>query len=311
VAEHRLSATDETVRVGLIDRSYPPVLTIDPGDVVAVETWNHWGDAVTPDTTIDDVLRLREIEYPNRGPHSMTGPIRVRGAMPGHVLRIDFLELKPRDHGFNLHLPGRYGMGLLPDDFPEGGIKHFNLDLDSMTTAFSEEIRVPLAPFLGIIGVAPEEPGPHSSVPPGTHGGNIDLADLVEGTSLFLPVFVEGALFYVGDAHACQGNGEVNLSAIETAMRTSRLRVGLLEDPPIRRPYATTPEHFITLAFDPDLDEAVRLAVRNMIDWLSHEHQLSRADAYSLCSVTVDACITQVVNQARGAHAKVSKRVFA
>jgi acetamidase/formamidase len=136
------------------------------------------------------------------------------------------------------------------------------------------------------------------------------LADLVEGTSLFLPVLVEGALFYVGDAHACQGNGEVNLSAIETAMRTSRLRVSLLEDPPIRHPHATTPEHFITLAFDVDLDEAARLAVRNMIDWLSHEHQLSPTDAYSLCSVAADVCITQVVNQVRGAHTKVLKRLF-
>lgn len=310
MAQHVLPASSETVRVGVIDQAHPPVLTVEPGDIVVLETWNHWADGVTPDTTLEDVIRFRNVDYPGRGPHSLTGPIEVQGARPAQVLQVDILELVTREHGFNLHLPGTYGMGLLPEDFPEGGIKHFHLDLESMTTEFAPGIRIPLAPFLGVMGVAPENAGPHSSVPPGPFGGNIDLTDLVAGTSLYLPVFVDGARFYVGDAHACQGDGEVNLSAIETAMRRSCLRLSLLDGPPIPRPRAETPSHFITLAFDTDLDEAVRLAIRDMIDWLVGEYGLSRRDAYSLCSVGVDVGVTQIVNLTRGAHAKLPRAIF-
>lgn len=298
------------MRVGLFDQADPPVLSMDSGDVIVAETWNHWADAVTPETTIEDILRLRDAVHPNRGPHSITGPVEVRGARCGNVLRVDILELAPRPHGFNLQLPGRLGMGLLPDDFPDGRVKHFILDLGSMTTEFSPGIRVPLAPFVGILAVAPGNPGPHSSVPPGPFGGNIDLADLVAGTSLFLPVFVEGARFSLGDAHACQGDGEVNLSAIETALDVARLRLTVLDRPPIERPRAETATHFITLGFDEDLDVAVRLAVRDMIDWLVAEHGLSRDDAYALCSIAVDVSVTQVVNRKRGAHAKLPKSLF-
>jgi acetamidase/formamidase len=310
MACHALPATPETVRVGLIDRAHPPVLAVDAGDEVVVETWNHWADAVTPSTTLEDVIRYRTEVYPGRGPHSVTGPIEVVGARPGDVLRVDILDLVIRGHGYNLNLPGSYGMGLLPEDFPDGAIRHFVLDRATMTTEFAPGIRLPLAPFLGIMGVAPAEPGPHSSVPPGDFGGNIDLADLTAGTTLFLPVFVDGARFYAGDAHACQGDGEVNLTAIETAMSEARLRLSLADGPAIERPRAETAEHLITLAFDQDLDVAAKVAVRDMVRWLGDDWKLSACDAYALCSLAVDLSVTQVVNKNRGIHAKLPKAIF-
>ena len=310
MARHTLAATPETVRVGLIDQAHPPVLSVVPGDEVILETWNHWADAVTPATTLDDVIRYRTEVYPGRGPHSVTGPIEVVGARAGDVLRVDILELVVRDHGYNLNLPASYGMGLLPEDFPDGGIRHYELDGATMTTEFAPGIRLPLRPFLGIMGVAPADPGPHSSVPPGDFGGNIDLADLVTGTTLFLPVFVDGALFYAGDAHACQGDGEVNLTAIETAMREARLRLSLADGPSIPRPRAETAEHLITLAFDEDLDVAAKVAVRDMVAWLADDWKLAPEDAYALCSLAVDLSVTQVVNKNRGIHAKLPKAIF-
>jgi acetamidase/formamidase len=310
MACHALPATSGTVRVGVIDRAHAPVLAVEPGDEVVIGTWNHWADAVTPTTTMDDVIRYRTEVYPGRGPHSITGPIEVLGAGPGDVLRIDIIDLAIRDHGFNLNLPGSYGMGLLPEDFSEGAIRHFVLDRATMTTEFAPGIRLPLAPFLGIMGVAPAEPGPHSSVPPGNFGGNIDLANLTAGTTLFLPVFVDGARFYAGDAHACQGDGEVNLTAIETAMAEARLRLSLADGPAIERPRAETAEHLITLAFDEDLDVAAKTAVRDMIGWLADDWKLSARDAYALCSLAVDLSVTQVVNKNRGIHAKLPKAIF-
>jgi acetamidase/formamidase len=308
---HELRASPDTTVVGLIDQAHEPVLTVHSGDEVVFETWQHWADAVTRDTTLDDVVRLRTEIYPGRGPHTMTGPVAIRGARPGDALRVDMLELVPRDHGFNLSLPAEFGTGLLPEDFPEGAIRHYELDRTTMTTEFAPGIRIPLAPFLGIVGVAPPAPGPHSSVPPGPFGGNIDIAALVEGTTVTLPVFVPGARFYVGDAHARQGDGEVNLTAIETAMETARLRLTVEPGLHLERPRVETPEQLITLAFDADLDVAAKIAVRDMIAWLGDRFGVARDAAYALCSIAVDLSITQVVNQRRGVHAKLDKRLFA
>jgi acetamidase/formamidase len=310
MATHELCATRETVRVGLIDQSFPPVLSIDSGDTVAFETLNHWAGAVTAGTSIAEVVELRTVSYAGVGPHSITGPVEVRGSAPGDAIRVDVLRLRTRSHGFNLNLPGRFGTGLLPEDYAEGSIRHYELDRDAMTADFAPGIRLPLAPFLGIMGVAPADPGPHSSVPPGPFGGNIDLAELVEGTTLYLPVFVPGARFYVGDAHACQGDGEVNLTAIETAMEEARLRITVEPGLGLQRPRAETPTHLITLAFADDLDAAAKVAVRDMIAWLADLRGLDATTAYALCSVAVDLSVTQVVNQQRGVHAKLPKAVF-
>lgn len=310
MALYELPASDETVVVGLIDQANPPVITVDSGDEVSFSTWNHFGHRIVDGIEIDDVIRLATDVYAGRGPHSMTGPVAVRGAMPGQVLRIDILELAVNPYGFNLSYPERFGRGLLPDHFPDGHISHFNFDLESMVVPYGSVALVPLRPFLGIMGVAPADPGPHNSGPPGPFGGNIDLRDLVEGTSLFLPVWTEGANFYVGDAHARQGDGEVCLTAIETSMRIARLRLTIVDEAPLERPRALAAGSVITMGLDPDLETAARQAVLDMITWLQREHTMSRADAYGLCSIAADLSVTQLVNGTKGVHMKLSSDIF-
>jgi len=310
MATHELPASNETVIVGVIDGAHSPVLTVESGDEVVFETWNHWGDSIRDGMTLEDVFRLVNEVYPGRGPHSITGPVAVRGALPGQVLRVDILELDVNQYGFNLFRPSEYGQGLLPDEFPNGQIRHFHFNLESMSVAFNDDISIDLQPFLGIMGVAPSAPGPHHSAPPGPFGGNIDLRDLVEGTTLYLPVLVEGANFYVGDAHARQGDGEVCLTALETSMRRARLRLTVIDDETIERPRAETDRSVITMGLDVDLEQASRLAVIDMIGWLGRNHALSRADAYSLCSIAVDLSVTQLVNGTKGVHAKLPTSIF-
>lgn len=310
MTQHQLPATPDTVTVGTLDQSLPFVLTINPGDTVTMETANHWADAVTPETTLDDVVALRTERYPGVGPHSVTGPIEVAGARPGDVLRVEVERLVPREHGFNLFLPAAFETGLLFEDFPEGRVRHFTHDLDTMTTQFLPGVTVPLEPFLGIMAVAPGQPGPHSTVPPGLYGGNMDIPELTEGAVLYLPVWVDGAGFGAGDAHSKQGHGEVCLTAIETAMREARLRFSLLEQARWTQPRIETPDLWITTGFDPDLLTASQAAVRDMIRLLGERYDLSAEDAYSLCSVAVDLSVTQVVNRVRGVHARLPKRLF-
>jgi acetamidase/formamidase len=259
--------------------------------------------------TLGDVLRLVN-DYAGRGPHSITGPVEVRGAQPGQVLRVDVLELDIDSYGFNLFRPAEFGQGLLPDEFPDGHVYHFHFDLESMTVPFGDHISVDLQPFLGIMGVAPAEPGPHHSAPPGPFGGNLDLRDLVEGTTLYLPVLVDGAGFYVGDAHARQGDGEVCLTALETSMKRARLRLTLVDEEPILRPRAETGGSIITLGLDKSLEVASRQAVLDMIRWLELNSDLTREQAYSLCSIAVDLSVTQLVNGVKGVHAKLPTHIF-
>lgn len=306
---HNLPATTDTVRIGVVDQSFPPVLSIASGDTVSIETWNAWGNSVTPETTIEDILSLLQ-KFPDVGPHDLTGPIEVRDALPGQVLQVDVLELTLRTHGYNLNLPGDYRAGLLPEDFAQANIRHYELDLDSMTTEFLPGIRLPLRPFLGFMGVAPQRAGPHNSIPPGSHGGNIDLRDLCVGSTLFLPIWIKGARFYAGDAHACQGNGEVNLTALEASVREARLRLTVLEGPPIARPRAETPQEWITMAFHEDLHEATKLACRDMVNFITQTTDLDAVDGYALCSLAMDLSVTQVVNQTVGVHATLPKSVL-
>jgi acetamidase/formamidase len=306
---HRLAATPETVRVGLIDPAYPAVLEIDSGDEVEFETWQLWGDAVTPQTTFAEIDSLRR-RHPGAGPHSMTGPVHVRGARPGMTLRIDVLEYRLRDHGFNVLLPRGVGRGLLADELDGAEVRHFALDTATMTTQLCPGVTIPLRPFLGIVGVAPAEPGARSSSAPGPFGGNIDCPELVPGTSLLLPVWQEGALLYAGDAHAAQGCGELCGTALETAMHAARLRITLLEGMRIERPRIETPTHVMTLGFDPDVRLAAQQATHDMVELLALEHGMSRADAYVLCSLQCDLMITQIVNGHNGVHARLSRTVL-
>jgi len=202
------------------------------------------------------------------------------------------------------------GVGGLPEDFPDGQIKTFKLDLKKMETAFAPGVVLPLKPFFGVMGVAPRIGEKRSSSIPDYFGGNLDNKELVAGTTLFLPVSVPGALFSAGDAHAVQGDGEVNITAIETAMREAVLQFSVRNDMKIERPMAETPTHWITMAFHTDLDEAAKIALRDAIQFLSASKGLSRGDAYALSSLAVDLRVTQIVDGNKGIHAMIPKAIF-
>ncbi len=306
---HRLAAGPDTIRVGVIDRAFPPLLTINPGDEVFLSTLALWGGEVPFGASFDEVMQIRQ-RYAGHGPHSLTGPIAVRGARAGQVLRVDILRLDVGPIAMNLMAAGAQSRGLLADEFPAGSVRHFKLDRETMTTEFAPGIRVSLRPFLGILGVAPHDDGPRTSVVPGPFGGNIDCADLVAGTTLFLPIWVDGALFYAGDAHAAQGHGEVNGTALETSMDLAHLRLSIAPGASLAAPRAETPTHWITMDFDPDLRTAARKALAAMVDQLAAVAALAREEAYRLCSVAADLVVTQLVNGHSGVHVRVAKALF-
>lgn len=307
---HRLPARKDTVRIDVIDCDHAPVLVVDDGDEVELETWGLWGNAVTPQTRLQDIQALRA-NAAGLGPHSITGPIAVRGARRGMLLRVDILALEPGPHGFNLLSTGPRSRGLLADEFAQGELRHFRLDTERMCTEFLPGLEVPLSPFLGIMGVAPREEGPHPSPVPGDFGGNIDCPELVAGTTLFLPVWQDGALFYAGDAHAVQGCGEVDQTALETTMKRARLRLSLGDERRLERPHALTPGHLVTMGFHADLREAARQATSDLVRWLALDYRLTREDAYVLCSLQADLMVTQAVNGNNGVHARMSRSLLA
>lgn len=306
MTRHRLIADERSVRVGVIDAAHPPVLRIASGDIVDLETRSHWDGQVLPGMAMADLLALRAAAP--MGPHSITGPIHVEGAEVGDVLRVDVLELVPGEWGFNLALPAPLGRGLLADQFPDGALRHLHLDRTAMTTELAPGITVALAPFLGIMGVAPAEDGAHSSVPPGPYGGNLDCKDLVVGSSFFLPVFRAGAGFYAGDAHAAQGDGEVNQTAIETSMEHAVLRLTAQRPPAghaVAGPWAETPTHLIAIGLDEDLDVACTQAVSSLVWHLTTRFALDGPTAYALASLAGDLEVTQAVNRVKGAHIRL------
>jgi len=214
------------------------------------------------------------------------------------------LRLPIAGQGF---VPGR---GLLPDEFPTAKDRVLWLDLKNKTTEYAPGVVVPLKPFWGVIGVAPPTSmGRVSSGPPNIFGGNMDNRDLVGGTTLFLPVFVSGGLLSIGDGHAAQGYGEICLSAIETSLK-GEIQVILHKNKPLKQPRAETPTHYMTMGLNPDLDEAAKIAAREMLDWIVELKGLSRDDAYMLGSAVMDLVVTQVVDGTKGIHAFMPKSIF-
>lgn len=309
--EHTIdSIPGETVELGRFDPTRPPILTIDSGDILVYRnTLTHFLGRIRPGVPIEEIAQLRR-DNPGRGPHSVIGPVAVRGAEPGDVLEFRLLRLDPIDFGFNFNNPADLRTGALPDEFPEGQVRYFQLDRQTMTAQWGSDIRIPLGPFQGILGVAPDVDEPVSSVPPGPYADNLDLREQVEGTRLFVPVWKRGGLIFTGDSHVAQGDGEVNLTAIESAMREVRIQVILHKNAPLRWPFAETPTHWIPLAADRDLNEAFRICLRNTIDFLTRSAGLTRLDAYGLASVAVSFRITQVVNVTQGVHAMIAKDLF-
>jgi acetamidase/formamidase len=239
--------------------------------------------------------------------HILTGPIAVRGAEVGDVLEVDILDVKLRqDWGYNMIRPLA---GTLPDDFHDARLLNIPLDRERMVGRLPWGLDLPLAPFFGVMGVAPPPSwGRITSIVPRAMGGNLDNKELGAGAKLYLPVFVPDALFSCGDGHGVQGDGEVCVTAIETALQ-GRFRLTVRKDLRFTYPRAETATHYITMAMDPDLDQCVVRALRDMIILLGEKRYLSREDAYTLCSLAADLRVTQTVNGSKGIHCMIAKSV--
>lgn len=307
MAEHHLPASPATCHWGSFDAGIEPVLEIAPGDVVTVETVSGPRETL-PGEGFHIPPALREIHgalRPDPGPHILTGPIRVSGARPGDVLEIRIRDIRlGQDWGYTRYRPL---WGTLPDDFPEHRMIHVALDEARMTGRLPWGTGLPLRPFFGVMGVAPPPSwGRCSSVQPRAFGGNLDNKELVAGTTLRLPVSVDGALFSVGDGHGVQGDGEVCVTAIETAL-TGTFEVGVRRDLELRFAEAETADAWITMAAHPDLDDAAREALRDMIRLIQRHSDLDAGQAYMLCSLAADVRVTQLVNEQKGCHVVLPK----
>jgi acetamidase/formamidase len=296
---HLLPATLDTTQWGWFDNAQPPVLRVKSGDTVVLETMMHSHNQIVPGTTIEEIKKTRT-DFPGRGPHTLTGPIYIEEAQPGDVLKVTLNKIVPRAYATNFNVPGMFGQ--FPTVYSDGQVKYLYLDLDKMTTEFLPGVVLPLRPFPGTIGVARKEPGRYSSVPPGEYAGNMDIRDLVAGTVLYVPVFVPGALLWTGDSHAGQGNGEVNLTAIETAYKEFNVTVEVIKGKPLDFPRIETAKSWITMGFDQDLNKAWAQAKAQTIKFLSEQRGVSAEQAGKLMTTVSDCRVSQVVNVKKGIH---------
>ncbi|HEX3503969.1 MAG TPA: acetamidase/formamidase family protein [Xanthobacteraceae bacterium] len=309
---HHLEAGANTVHWGFFDAALKPLMTVEPGDTVVISSVSGapWqippaGSGLTVPTALTDV----HAKVPQKlGPHMMTGPVAVRGAKAGQVLevRIKAIELG-YDWGYNFSRPL---FGALPDDFERTHLIHIPLDRERMVGRLPWGLELPLKPFFGVMAVAPPSGwGAIASPPPRRNGGNMDNKELVAGTTLYLPIHVDGALFSVGDGHGVQGDGEVCVTAIETGL-IGTFELHLRDDLKLEWPMAETPTHVLTMAFDPDLDSAVVIALRDMIKLICARTGILREEAYTLCSLAADLRVTQVVNGSKGIHLMLDKELL-
>ncbi len=312
---YALKPTPKTIAWGYYDAKTPPVLRVKSGDTVEIQTLitsspKRLEDAGVPPDQVEQSLRDITDQVKDKGPggHILTGPIYIEGAEIGDVLEVNILDAKLAiPYAYNGFGPGR---GFLPEDYPYPKMKIIPLDEKRMVARFAPGIKIPLHPFFGSMGVAPPETsGRLSSAPPWIQAGNLDNKDLVAGTTLYIPVHAPGALFEVGDGHAGQGDGEVDITALETSL-IGTFQFVVRKDMHLRWPRAETPTHFITMGLHEDLNEAAKLAVREMIDFLMNEKHLSRDDAYMLASVAADLHITEHVDGNKGVHMMIPKSIF-
>jgi acetamidase/formamidase len=312
-----LSATPSTVVWGYYWSKAKPVRTVHSGDTVKIQTLSTCGPT---DRLLKEGVAASDIpsynadiyhaENKDKGPggHILTGPVDIAEAEPGDVLEIQILKID-LDVPWSCNGFGA-GRGFLPNDYPYGRTKIIPLDREKMIGKFAPGVEIPLHPFFGSMGIAPpESAGRIDSSPPWMHAGNMDNKELVAGATLYIPVHVKGALFEVGDGHAAQGNGEVDITALETFL-TGTFKFVVHKDQHLLWPRAETPTHYISMGFSPDLKEATTLAVRDMINFLVDQKHLSRDDAYQLTSVAIDVDITQLVDGNVGVHAMCPKALF-
>ena len=318
-AEHTLMPSPRTVHIGYFLASIKPVLSIESGDIVTLETVAPIVPSVVdqagvvPPSAVPQYQRdiYGQVKDRGPGPHVLTGPIEIKGAMPGDVLEVRILEINlALDWAYN-----RQGVytGALPEEFTAPWVRIIPLNREARTAEGAKGVVVPIdRPFFGTMGLAPDPSmGRISSGPPGVHTGNLDNQDLVAGTTLYMPVHAPGALFSAGDAHAAQGHGEVDLTAIETGLR-GKFQFILRKDMKLTWPRAETPTHWIVMGLNPNLEEAMKIAVRETIDLITKRFpHLSREEAYMIASVAVDYHVTQVVDGTKGIHGMIPKSIFA
>jgi acetamidase/formamidase len=310
VAEYRIDASPENVHWGYFDAGIPPLLTVSSGDTVTISTVSG-GPEVMPKAPLivpEALSAVHATQRPKLPGHICTGPVEVRGAKAGQVLEVRIKDIELHyDWGFTYVAPQK---GALPDDFDEMHLMHIPLDRERMTGRMPWGLELPLKPFFGVMAVAPPPAwGALSTLPPRRNGGNLDNKELVAGTTLYLPIHVDGALFSVGDGHGVQGDGEVCVTAIETGL-IGTFELHLREDMHLTWPMAETPTHIMTMAFDPDLDGCVVIALRDMIDLIVARTGITKPEAYALCSLAADLRITQVVNGNKGVHVMLEKSLL-
>jgi len=312
LAQHTIHVTPSTMQWGFFASDAKPVLTVKSGEVVTMDTICGIPEMLEQlgAATDDPIREMKEmyakVKDRGPGPHFLTGPVAIEGAMPGDVLEVEILDIRLRSpYGWMMIEPQS---GALPEEFPYQRKKLVPLDERNKVAVFAPGIRIPVHPFFGVLGVAPAT-GRLSSGPPSYNAGNLDNKWLVAGSKLYLPVQTPGALFAVGDGHAAEGDGEVCLTAIETNL-TGVFRFTVRKDMKLRWPRAETPTHIITMGLHESLDEAARRATKEMIDYLVTSHGLSRDDAYMLTSAAADLHVTQVVDGVKGVHAMLPKAIF-
>ena len=313
MATYRLDAGADTVHWGYFDAALKPLITIDPGDTVVISTVSGHTNQLPPANsglTVPDALRAvhAHVQPKLGGPHILTGPVAVRGAKAGQVLEVHIKAIDLSfDWGYNVIRPLA---GALPDDFKQTRLIHIPLDRKRMVGKMPWGLELALKPFFGIMATSPPAAwGPVASPPPRRNGGNMDNKELVAGTTLFLPIHVDGAMFSCGDGHGVQGDGEVCITAIETGL-IGTFELHVRDDMTLEWPMAETPTHVMTMAFDPDLDDCVVIALRDMIKLICARTNLSREDAYTLCSLAADLRVTQVVNGSKGIHVMLEKALL-
>ena len=308
MAHHDLPASPETIAWGYLEAKRPPVLRIASGDTVTVHAVVAGGPEFFPPEPglVDDAhRRIVETVPHDMGAHLLTGPVFVEGASPGDVLQVDILDVTLRDDwGWVGVLPL---LGTLPDEFPDAEIIHPRLDRTRMVAVLPWGKELPLDPFFGIMAVAPPPAwGRVTSNVPRSFGGNMDNKELKPGTTLYLPVHAEGALFSAGDGHAVQGDGEVCITAIETGL-SGTFRLTVRKDLDYRTPFAETATHLISIGIHEDLDDAAAMAVREMVAHVRRRTALTRNHAYMLCSLIGDLRVTQTVDGNKGCHMMLAK----
>jgi len=324
---HTLAATLDTVQWGWLDPQEKPKLTVNSGDTISIETMMHSHDKVQPGITMEQVVELRKAN-PGGGPHSVTGPIFVNGAEPGDVLELRILRIEPKPFAVNFNLPGKDfpTIGALASEMPDGFIRFFTLDLQKRTTEFKPGIVLDLQPFPGTfaVGIDPNDPAPRkggvkdnpmapvSTLRPWKNGSNMDINELQEGSTIFIPVFLKGGLIWTGDSHCRQGNGEVNLTGLECSYKEIRIQPIVRKDMKIEWPFIETQTHWISVGLNEDLNVAMVNATREAVNWLANQKMvpMTRYEAYALVSMAGDCRVSQVVDVRKGVHCMIPKSIF-